>query len=461
MGPRREVRYPVARDCEGSLRWAREEARRPRGARPDYFCWVCGESMVLRAGDIRRPHFAHWPHARAAACGGEGALHRLGRAAAADVIRRGGPLVHICPECRFIAIRPTGFLSPEEEEPVEPWRPDLLLRHRGGGSPFLALEVVVAHPPEPEKIQGLIQRGIPVGILHLEDLRDLDGWRRALPLSALHGQPCPGPWHPMPPEADLRMVVLAGEEPWCRCGRSRERIFVEARRLPAGESALERLGQELQAFLRFGGVDREERWMFGVQGQSSFAAAPDLRFVSLEHVALAAGLSGDEIRRARAALGGRGRLLIQRCPDCRHKRPAEVFRRHAGLDARFFEALRALGLTELPPAPGALALPTGLIQPPDGRLLLMASFRIIREVPVEIRSLPIRAWDGAAWWGRPILHAPPWEAPCGRCGKPLRKKRWLRREKGRAFWLCQDCAEQEEQALGPFQPPELGSIPTP
>jgi hypothetical protein len=257
------------------------------------------------------------------------------------------------------------------------------------------------------------------------------------------------------------MVVLAGEEPWCRCGRSREWIFVEARRLPAGESALERLGQELQAFLRFGGVDREERWMFGVQGQSSFEAAPDLRFVSLEHVALAAGLSGDEIRRARAALGGRGRLLIQRCPNCRHKRPAEVFRRHAGLDARFFEALRALGLTELPPAPGALALPAGPIRPPEGRLLLMASFRIIREVPVEIRSLPIRAWDMAAWWGRPILHAPPWEAPCGRCGKPLRKKRWLRREKERAFWLCQDCAEQEEQALGPFQPPELRSIPTP
>jgi hypothetical protein len=263
----------------------------------------------------------------------------------------------------------------------------------------------------------------------------------------------------MPPEADLRMVVLEREEPWCRCGRSREWIFVEARRLPAGESALERLGQELRAFLRFGGVDREERWMFGVQGRSPFAAAPDLRFVSLEHVASAAGLSGDKIRRAQAALGGRGRLLIPRCPDCRHERPVEVFRRHAGLDARFFEALRALGLTELPSAPGALALPTGLIQPPDGRLLLMVSFQIIREVPVEIRSLPIRAWDGAAWWERTILHAPPWETPCGRCGKPIRKKRWLRREKERAFWMCQDCAEQEEQALGPFRPPKLRSIP--
>ena len=64
---------------------------RPRSRCPD-----CGEEVVLRWGDTRRPHFAHVPghqgEETARCSGGEGALHYLAKSMVADRLRFGSDM---------------------------------------------------------------------------------------------------------------------------------------------------------------------------------------------------------------------------------------------------------------------------------------------------------------------------------------------------------------------------------
>ncbi len=364
------IRYPVALDSQGRLRWAEERDKTER-----YTCLGCGAPMLLRVGSVRRPHFAH--QAENPACSGETVLHRIAKTAAADVIRRGCSLSSICPVCRCIIRWPSGFPDPKEEAAIGPWRADLLLHV--ASRPFLALEIVVRHSPEERKIQDLLKREIPVGILRLASIEDLRGWRHALPLSELMGLPCPGPWHPLPEGVDFRLTIW--DQPWCRCGSS-PRFWIEPIRLPAGESALERLAGEIRSFLRTEGMNSPEK--------KKFRQAICLK--ALGSVEPSRGLTMDAIRRARTALGGRDRVFVQSCPQCGEERVMEAFRRRKALEARFFEALRNLGFPELLATDADLALGWEGDGPQDGKLRMRIDFRIIQEIPVRIEALSVRAW---------------------------------------------------------------------
>ncbi len=433
------IRYPVALDSQGRLRWAEERDKTER-----YTCLGCGAPMLLKVGSIRRPHFAH--RAENLTCGGETVLHQMAKVTAADAIRRRCPVIYICPVCRFVIRYPTGFLIPEEEAAIGPWRVDLFLH--ADPHPFLALEIVVSHPPDDEKIQGLLKRGVPIGILRLTSFENLRGWRHALPLSEARGLSCPGPWHPLPEDTDFRITIW--EKQWCRCGGCPQ-LWIEPLRLPAGESALERLAAEIRSFLRTG-IDRMERQKYHIKPQVRNPNLwVDIRAMALERVGQSQGLQRNAIRRARIALDSRDRVFVQRCLNCDEERVMEAFRRRKALEARFFEALRDLGFLELPAMDANLAMGWEGDGPQDGKLMVQIDFRIAQEIPVQIEAMPVRAWAAAASWGKIILHAPPWASPCRRCGRMPGKERWLRREERRAIWLCAACAEQDEMALGPFQ----------
>lgn len=368
-----EIQYPVALDSRGRLRWAHE---RDKGER--YSCPGCGAPMILKAGEVRRPHFAH--RGENPACGGETALHRIARRILADP-RRPAWALWTCPECGFRNARFLRGLEAQEEAPIGPWRVDLLFRWGMEGPPLAAVEIVVTHPPSEEKIQDLVGRGIPVWVIPV-DWADLPEWEKRVRIHRAFGEPCGGPWHPIPEDVDLRLTWWW--EAWCPCGDP-SLVFIESRALPATDTALERLAQELGRWLRKEGGE--------VMKHCSIRAASWKALADSEETALRA-----------AAAAGRPRVLVQVCRQCERMRPAEVFRRAPRLEARFWEALRACGLWELPARPGAMALPHPGDGPRDGRLALRADFRLVNNAPVRIKDLPILARHLLQWGRGEILH---------------------------------------------------------
>lgn len=83
----RSFAIPVAFTADGQV-------VRPGDAGPgrEYRCPGCGTDVVLRRGEVRRPHFAH---RHGEACSAEGTLHRAAKALVIQVVRdwkdRGGP----------------------------------------------------------------------------------------------------------------------------------------------------------------------------------------------------------------------------------------------------------------------------------------------------------------------------------------------------------------------------------
>lgn len=404
-----EIQYPVALDSRGRLRWAEE---RDKGER--YTCLGCGAPMVLRAGAVRRPHFAH--QGQYPACGGETVLHRIARRILADPARPAWAL-WACPECGFLNGRSLRGLEAREEAPMGPWRVDLLFRWGTNGPPAAAVEIVVTHSPSEEKIRDLIGRGIPVWVIRA-DWASLPGWRKRVWIHQAFGELCAGPWHPIPEDVDLRLTWW--QEAWCPCGDP-SLVFVESRALPAKDTALERLAQELGKWLRKEGGEVMER--------CSIRAVPWGMLAN----------SREAARRAEAA-AGRPRALVQICRGCGSMRPAEVFRRAPRLEARFWEALRACGLWELPSLPGAMALTHRGDGPRDGRLALRMDFRLVDGLPVRIEDLPTRASHLLRWGRGRILHVWP-PGRCSRCGKEAPNGELRVESSGtQARWLCHECA---------------------
>lgn len=209
---RGEIAYPVAMDGTGRIWWASERVRRE-----DYCCPVCHGPMVLRAGRIRRPHFAHF--SGSPGCGGETALHFFGKQVVAEVARREGKAVLFCPEDNSLFAVPLRGLEARMEATIHGIRPDLLLL-RGDGSIRAAVEIVVRHEPEEPAIRTLALRGIPVWIVRLRAWPDLEGWRRAFPVSRGIGEPCPYAWHPLPHGSGWARITLL-QAPLCPCGAPR------------------------------------------------------------------------------------------------------------------------------------------------------------------------------------------------------------------------------------------------
>jgi hypothetical protein len=161
------IKYPVA-ELAGTLVWAAEaaeRAERPAGLQ----CVSCGEEVILRSGESRRPHFSHKPDSTCT--GGETALHRTAiRTIAEGILAAAGggrtyPFTHTCSHCDVTRI---GNLARDVESTIEidrplanAIRPDILVRG-GDGTPPYVIEVVVTHAPEDGALAEYVSQGLPV-----------------------------------------------------------------------------------------------------------------------------------------------------------------------------------------------------------------------------------------------------------------------------------------------------------
>jgi hypothetical protein len=184
---------------DGRPRCVSDFAVLPPRQRPRPSCPLCGRSLTLKLGRIRRHHAAHAPNDECAATQAETALHidtklyvaaQLRSAMASDptlVIRRrceGTPL-ETCD-----AIRDEPWARGWDEVVIEAGvtaeriRPDILLRK--GGMPIAAIEVLVSHRVPDEKAAALEDAGLPWIELRAgpELLEGDTAWRvsRALPI---------------------------------------------------------------------------------------------------------------------------------------------------------------------------------------------------------------------------------------------------------------------------------------
>ena len=158
-----EIQYPVA--------YARpyetvhiEDAQRGR----PYFCFGCDREMVMRRGDIRRPHFAHKVgfvqcekdntlHEAAKAFIRQGFLHAVATGAEYQV-------QYPCKQCEAhisvnVAIQGANIES--EKTVVKGTRSDLVI-FRPDGSPRVIIEIVVTHDLESDTKQRYEETDYPV-----------------------------------------------------------------------------------------------------------------------------------------------------------------------------------------------------------------------------------------------------------------------------------------------------------
>ena len=184
---------------DGRPRCVSDFAALPPRQRPRPSCPLCGRTLTLKLGRIRRHHAAHAPNDDCRATRPETALHidtklylaeQLTSAIASDptlMIRRrceGTPLE------RCDAIRDEPWAHGWDEVVVEAggtaerFRPDILLRTEG--MPIAAIEVLVSHRVPDEKAAALEGAGLPwIEIRADPELLEGDtAWRasRALPI---------------------------------------------------------------------------------------------------------------------------------------------------------------------------------------------------------------------------------------------------------------------------------------
>jgi hypothetical protein len=184
---------------DGRPRCVSDFAALPPRRRPRPSCPLCGRSLTLKLGRIRRHHAAHAPNDDCKATRPETALHidvklylaeQLTSAIASDptlVIRRrceGTPLE----PCDAIREEPWAHgwdeVVVEAGMTAERFRPDILLRK--GGVAIGAIEVLVSHRVPDEKAAALEDAGLPwIELLANPELLEGDtAWRasRALPI---------------------------------------------------------------------------------------------------------------------------------------------------------------------------------------------------------------------------------------------------------------------------------------
>ena len=177
--------YPYALD-KGGLIVGAVDAPRSEG----YYCIGCGERMVLRRGEIKRPYFAHYTENPN--CKPETVLHKMAK----DNIKEGidtassydlkYPFTWRCPICDQ---EHGGNLARSTREvrtevSFDGVRPDILLSSMKG-KPLVAIEVVVTHSPEKEAIEAYKRLKLPVLLIRpeweeLEQLKTGLGYVEAL-----------------------------------------------------------------------------------------------------------------------------------------------------------------------------------------------------------------------------------------------------------------------------------------
>ncbi|MBA7605674.1 hypothetical protein ES703_12808 [subsurface metagenome] len=169
------ILYPYAMDKAGSIVKA---VYAPRHG--IYSCISCGERMVLRRGEIKRPYFAHYTEN--SNCKPETMLHMMAK----DIIKAGldtaikmkyeYPFTWHCPVCdqehKGNLARSTREVKTEVS--LDGVRPDILVRSMKE-KPLVAIEVIVTHRPGRRAINAYKWLKLPVLIKKTtwDDLKNL------------------------------------------------------------------------------------------------------------------------------------------------------------------------------------------------------------------------------------------------------------------------------------------------
>jgi len=186
---RKDILYPYALDKGGSIVKAVDAPRSDI-----YSCMNCGERMVLRRGEIKRPYFAH--HTENPNCSPETVLHKMAKdtiKAGIDTALSSGfkyPFTWRCPVCDQEHEGDLA-LSPREvktEVSLDGVRPDILLSSMEG-KPMAAVEVVVTHSPDQDAIQAYKRLKLPVLLIRPE-WEDLENLKSGLAVFETLNVPC-------------------------------------------------------------------------------------------------------------------------------------------------------------------------------------------------------------------------------------------------------------------------------
>lgn len=147
----KKILYSIAEDINGTKCIASQSVKGQK-----YFCIVCGSEMILRKSEnrLRRPHFAHKNLSNS--CTPESALHKYYKEKLYNRIKKN--LVNesgfeFSWDCQKCGEKHKGNLlkkvdSVQLEKSLGPFRPDITLYK--DKIPFIAIEIVVTHSPEPE-----------------------------------------------------------------------------------------------------------------------------------------------------------------------------------------------------------------------------------------------------------------------------------------------------------------------
>ena len=152
------------------------------GKHDDCLCAGCGEGLVARKGNQVAHHFAHGSEST---CKGETVLHKVAKLIVAEKIKkclqekRSLPIEWACDCCydfhegNLVKV----VAGVEIEKSLGTARPDILLTD-GHGTPRVAVEIVVTHPPEPSTVEFYRANKITMVTIEVEALEDLDELRR-------------------------------------------------------------------------------------------------------------------------------------------------------------------------------------------------------------------------------------------------------------------------------------------
>lgn len=115
------------------------------------YCLECGEPLIPKRGDLIRHHFAHTSQSE---CHGESAAHKLGKAIIFKARYLRAPQISLKKRGETIALEggPFHYYDPVLERRLTgtPYIPDVLVQHDNRP---VAIEILVTHTPEDEKIQ--------------------------------------------------------------------------------------------------------------------------------------------------------------------------------------------------------------------------------------------------------------------------------------------------------------------
>ena len=153
---------------------------------------ICDSEVILKRGEVRRPHFAHKPDT---ACSGEGVRHKVAKQMIYLMYRRSidTPMISVgvsrkCPNCSKYAIHSQGRTGYDDDVKCEVYigrhRVDIALCR--DGKPAYGIEAQDTHPVDDGKWDAFKKLGFPcIEVAAKSVVRmweyDLKSWRQQLP----------------------------------------------------------------------------------------------------------------------------------------------------------------------------------------------------------------------------------------------------------------------------------------